>query len=134
MGKNKNEIDVIPIPTICRYCGSEVVFTSNAEIYGKEYGNGKCYLCRNCKAFVGVHTGTNIPLGTLANYTLRSARMLAHGYFDALWKEPTREMTRYDAYKWLANKMGLKLKETHIGLFEKEQCEKVVDLVKTRNK
>lgn len=40
-------------PTICRYCGSPVVFTSNAEIYGREYGDGKCYLCRNCKAFVG---------------------------------------------------------------------------------
>lgn len=28
-------------PKVCRYCGSPVVFTSNAEIYGKEYGNGK---------------------------------------------------------------------------------------------
>lgn len=27
-------------PTICRYCGSPVVYTSNAEIYGKEYGTG----------------------------------------------------------------------------------------------
>lgn len=55
-------IDLVEKPKLCRYCGHEVVFTSNAEIYGKEYGNGKCYLCRNCGAFVGVHTGTDIPL------------------------------------------------------------------------
>ncbi len=53
-------------PKVCRYCGSPVVFTSNAEIYGKEYGNGKCYLCRKCKAFVGVHTGTDIPLRNIS--------------------------------------------------------------------
>lgn len=53
-------------PKVCRYCGSPVVFTSNAEIYGKEYGNDKCYLCRKCKAFVGVHTGTDIPLRNIS--------------------------------------------------------------------
>ena len=52
MGKSKTKIDVLPIPETCRYCGNPVVYTSNSEIYGKEYGNGKCYLCRNCKAFV----------------------------------------------------------------------------------
>lgn len=132
MGKNKNEIDIIPIPTTCRYCGNGVVFTSNAEIYGREYGNGKCYLCRNCKAFVGVHTGTIIPLGTLANDALRKARNKAHNEFDKLWKQPTRIMKRLDAYKWLSKKMGLKLEETHIALFEIEQCEKVIELVKKK--
>lgn len=134
MGKSKNEIDIIPIPTRCRYCGREVVFTSNAEIYGKEYGNGKCYLCRNCKAFVGVHTGTTIPLGTLANDALRKARNKAHNEFDKLWKQPTRIMKRLDAYKWLSKEMGLKIEETHIALFEIEQCEKVVELVKKKIK
>lgn len=59
-------IDFMKKPHICRYCGHEVVFTSNAEIYGKEYGNGKCYLCKNCGAFVGVHTGTDIPLRNIS--------------------------------------------------------------------
>lgn len=71
-------------PTICRYCGSPVVYTSNAEIYGREYGNGKCYLCRNCRAFVGVHTGTDTPLGTLANDELRQYRKTAHYWFDQI--------------------------------------------------
>lgn len=129
---NIDRINKIPIPTKCRYCGNEVVLTSNAEIYGKEYGNGKCYLCRNCRAFVGIHTGTTIPLGTLANDELRKARNEAHKLFDKLWKQPTRIMTRYEAYKWLANKMNLKIKETHIALFEIEQCNQVIELIKEK--
>ena len=127
---NKNKIDIISIPKICRYCGSPVVYTSNAEIYGREYGNGKCYLCRNCKAYVGVHTGTQIPLGTLANKELRDIRHKAHNEFDQLWK--SNKMTRYNAYKWLANEMNLEIKKTHIGWFEKGQCLKVIELVKNK--
>ena len=132
MGKSKEEIDKLPIPIICRYCGNPVVYTSNAEIYGKEYGNGKCYLCRNCKAFVGVHTGTLIPLGTLANDELRKARKEAHYYFDKLWKEPTRIMKRNEAYYWLAKQLKIDKNKTHIAWFEIEQCKKVVELVKEK--
>ena len=134
MGKNKKEIDIISIPKECRYCGNPVVYTSNAEIYGREYGNGKCYLCRKCRAFVGVHTDTNIPLGTLANDKLRKARNRAHNYFDKLWKEPTRIMKRNDAYSWLSKQLGIKKQETHIAWFEIEQCDKTVELVKNKLK
>lgn len=115
-------------PTICRYCGSPVVYTSNAEIYGREYGEGRCYLCRNCRAFVGVHPGTDTPLGTLANEELRRYRKAAHFWFDKIWKSPTKITTRDKAYKWLSKELGLPKKETHIGMFEKEQCEKVMEI------
>jgi len=39
--QKENCCEAIP-PTVCDYCGSPVVFGSNAEIYGKEYGNGLC--------------------------------------------------------------------------------------------
>ena len=119
-------------PTICRYCGSPVVYTSNAEIYGKEYGTGKCYLCRNCREFVGVHPGTDTPLGTLANAELREWRKEAHFWFDRIWKKPTRITTRYNAYGYLARKMGLPREETHIGMFEIEQCKKVIEFSKEK--
>ena len=119
-------------PTICRYCGSPVVYTSNAEIYGKEYGTGKCYLCRNCRAFVGVHPGTDTPLGTLANEELREWRKEAHFWFDRIWKKPTRITTRYNAYGYLARKMGLPREETHIGMFEIAQCKKVIEFSKEK--
>ena len=119
-------------PIICRYCGSPVVYTSNAEIYGREYGEGKCYLCRNCRAFVGVHPGTDIPLGTLADEELRRYRKAAHFWFDKIWKSPTRITTRDKAYKWLSKELGLPKEETHIGMFEKEQCEKVMEISQKR--
>ena len=123
---------ILEKPTVCRYCGNSVVFTSNAEIYGKEYGNGKCFLCRNCGAFVGVHTETLTPLGTLANEELRKWRKKAHNEFDKLWKGKTREMTRYKAYGWLAKQMNLTRDETHIALFEIEQCKEVSKLLNNR--
>lgn len=119
-------------PTICRYCGSPVVYTSNAEIYGREYGEDRCYLCRNCRAFVGVHPGTDTPLGTLANEELRRYRKAAHFWFDKIWKSPTRITTRDKAYKWLSKELGLPKEETHIGMFEKEQCEKVMEISQRR--
>lgn len=119
-------------PTICRYCGSPVVYTSNAEIYGREYGEGKCYLCRNCRAFVGVHPGTDTPLGTLANEELRRYRKAAHYWFDQIWKQPLRITTRYKTYGWLAEQLGLPREKTHIGMFEKEQCEEIIRLSRKR--
>ena len=119
-------------PTICRYCGSPVVFTSNAEIYGREYGDGKCYLCRNCKAFVGVHPGTDTPLGTLANAELREWRKQAHYWFDQIWRKPLRITTRYKAYGWLAEQLHISREYTHNGMFEKEECEETIRLSKIR--
>ena len=117
---------MIEIPRICRYCGNPVVFTSNAEVYGKEYGNGKCYLCRNCGAYVGVHTGTCTPLGTMANDNLRMWRKFAHTEFDRLWKGPDRVTTRGNAYSKLAESLGLRKCDTHIALFEMEQCQQTI--------
>ena len=113
-------------PTICRYCRNKVIYTSNSKIYGKEYGNGKCYLCTNCGAYVGVHSGTDIPLGTLANDELRKYRKLAHFYFDKIWKGSKKIKTRKEAYKWLSQKLKISIKSTHIAMFEKEQCQQTI--------
>ena len=45
---------------------------------------------------------------------------------------PTRIMTRYKAYGWLANKMGLTREYTHIAMFEVEQCKQVIELSKKK--
>lgn len=45
----------------CDYCGRETEYVDSKVIYGKSYG--KIYLCRNCMAYVGVHKGTDKPLG-----------------------------------------------------------------------
>jgi len=111
-------------PTICRYCGEKVILTDSSVIYGKDYG--KIYLCTNCNAFVGVHKKSDKPLGTLANSILRIKRKETHQVFDKFWKD--KKMSRTEGYKWLSEQMGLPFKSTHIGYFELEECQKVIDL------
>ncbi len=66
---------------------------------------------------------------TPAGELLRQARIAAHDTFDALWKPPTRLMTRAEAYKWLGQMFGLTRAEAHIGLFNLKECELVIQFV-----
>lgn len=48
--------------------------------------------------------------------------------FDALMHE--RKWSRSEAYRWLAREMLIDREECHIGSFDKEQCGRVVEIVK----
>lgn len=110
----------------CQYCSGRALYIDSKVIYnGRSYG--MIYLCAPCKAFVGVHPGTDKPLGVLANSELRGWKMKAHRSFDQLWKSGI--MSRRKAYEWLAEKMNLPVKKTHIGYFQVIQCQEVVRLV-----
>ncbi len=111
----------------CPYCGNKAEYVDSAEIYGKSYG--MVYLCRPCDAYVGVHDGTDTPLGRLANRDLRRWRNRAHAAFDPLWQRGRYRRRRNDAYAWLAGKMGLTKEETHIAMFDVEQCKQVIQIM-----
>lgn len=111
---------------VCPYCKRRSVFVDSSEVYGTSYG--MIYLCRPCKAWVGVHKGTNKSLGRLANSNLREYKKEAHKYFDQIWK--SGKMTRHGAYKWLSNELHIKKEFTHIGMFNEETCQKVINLSK----
>ena len=111
----------------CPYCGKKAEYVDTIEIYGKSYG--MAYLCRPCDAFVGVHDGTDTPLGRLANRELRRWRNRAHAAFDPLWQLGPYRRRRNDAYAWLAGKMGLTKEETHIAMFNVEQCKQVIQIM-----
>lgn len=111
----------------CPYCGNKAEYVDSVEIYGKSYG--MVYLCRPCDAYVGVHDGTDIPLGRLANWELRRWRNRAHAAFDPLWQRGRYRRRRNDAYAWLAGKMGLTKEETHIAMFDVEQCKQVIQIM-----
>lgn len=113
------------IPTICHYCGGEVILCDSSVVYeGRSYGN--IYLCTNCRAYVGAHKATNKPLGTLADAPLRKKRIEAHAAFDAWWQ--AEEIDRTIAYRWLAEILGLPVKETHIARFDIDMCDKVIEI------
>lgn len=115
------------IPTICRYCGGRVKLTTAREIYDKS--DETIYLCTNCNAYVGCHKGTNRPLGKLANAMLRLKRRETHDTFDLFWR--SRGWTRNQAYIWLARTMCLKNDNAHIGNFEMDECEQVIQLCRS---
>ena len=65
-------------------------------------------------------------MGRLADAELRVRKSKAHAAFDPLWKE--FKIDRGECYKWLARKMDLSPLETHIGMFDMEQCAKVIQV------
>lgn len=91
-------------PTTCNLCGGKVIYTSNAQIYGKEYGSGKCYLCTSCGAYVGTHKPRpREALGLLADARMRAGKQMCHAIFDSKWKgKPKAHKKRQDLYRWLA--------------------------------
>ena len=89
------------------------------------------YLCTNCNAYVGTHKGTNKPLGRLANAVLRMKRRETHKVFDGYWQR--MNMTRSAGYKWLSNQLKLPKSKTHIGYFDMETCENVIQLCHAKN-
>ena len=112
----------MPAPTICRYCSGHVELVSNSEIYnGRSYGDWPyAYLCADCKAYVGLHPDTDIPLGTLAAPQLRKDRNTAKDAFHRVKEQ--RGFSRSLAYQWLAGKMGIEVGVCHFGWFEQDDC------------
>lgn len=85
------------------------------------------YVCGNypeCDAYVRVHAGTNIPVGSLANHELRSLRRTAHQYFDQLHQSGM--MSKQNAYQWLADLISAPLSEAHIGYLGEYYCSQVI--------
>lgn len=107
---------------ICPYCKGGTEFVDSSVIYGKSYG--MIYLCRKCDAYCGVHKGTKVSLGRLANKELRHWKKEAHKYFDATWK---KKRNRSEMYARLAKHLELPPEYCHIGMFSIETCKKVIE-------
>ena len=110
----------------CPYCGRPASLVTGKEIYPhrSDLNHLNFYQCKPCAAYVGTHKGTFKPLGRLANAELRKAKIAAHAAFDPIWR--SNNMSRGAAYKWLANQLGMTRDECHIGMFDLDQCQKVI--------
>lgn len=116
-------------PPICNYCNTPAKCVDSREVYRRWYG--WLWLCKPCDAYVGCHGQTKQPLGRLANKELREAKKAAHAAFDPLWQR-NDGMSRTRAYRWLAESLGLTLAKAHIGMFDVDQCRRVVELCEAR--
>ncbi|MBI6550691.1 zinc-finger-containing protein, partial [Xenorhabdus lircayensis] len=66
--------DPLTIPTKCRYCCGHVTIAHHTEVFRRILNNSRwpwLYVCNSCDARVGMHPGTDIPLGTLADRPTR---------------------------------------------------------------
>lgn len=129
----------LPLPDfrVCPYCGSPAVFRdSSAHLYhGKDWG--PVWECEPCKAWVGCHKGSSVPLGRLANQELRRAKHRAHAAFDPIWQAMLKfgidqGIARGATYGWLATALSIPPSHCHIGMFDVETCDRVVALCQAK--
>lgn len=115
---------------ICNYCSQEAKRVTGKETYPHrpDLFHKIIYECKPCDASVGCHPGTDKPLGSLANRKLRSKRRAAHAVFDPLWK--SGRMPRQRAYQWLADLLEIHRTKCHIGMFDEETCQLVINFCK----
>lgn len=119
--------DPLPIPSECNMCGGNVRIATHDEIYGMDYGDWPwVYFCDACGSYVGMHSSTNIPLGTLADKETRCARSDCKKPFNDLWKKGF--MTRTEAYKWLAEKLNIPISKCHFGFFTAQMCNQAKEI------
>lgn len=116
---------------LCMECGSKTVRVRGSVIYPhrRDLHRKWFYKCK-CGAYCGCHNGTVAPLGLPCGPETRAARMDAHAAFDRLWR--SGEMSRSEAYRWLAGVLGLSLDDCHIGKMNKAQALAVVAAVREK--
>lgn len=115
----------------CPYCGAHAVLQKGSFVHGDKSKEEYLYVCSNyprCDAYVGVHAGTKIPKGTLANGDLRNKRIKTHKMFDKVWK--SKLMTKKEAYRWMTYVMGLPCEMAHIGSFSDYRCDELTKICK----
>ncbi len=124
MGKIK---DALPAPTACDNCNSKnIKLTTNDAVYGRQFGDWPwCYFCIDCRAAVGCHKDTNIPLGKMGDKATRQLRLKAHEVFDKIWQE--RLLSREGAYRWLATCLRIELPNCHMSWLDKNQLEQAIE-------
>lgn len=117
----------------CPHCSKPAELVDGAAIYpGRDdLAAKKFWRCVPCGSHVGCHPGTNRPLGDLAQPMVRRARTAAQAAFDRLWKAKMRRdnvskhEARGAAYKWLADKLEIKVENCHIGMMDAQTARRV---------
>lgn len=125
---------LLPPPVACDSCGRDTVTyttynqwpdTSERAAWSR-WGDNRLYGCSACGARVGVHKGTNNPLGYMADRETRTARRACKPVFI----EATQVVfhgNKNKAYAWLSKVMGLPPSKTHWAMFNATQCHEARD-------
>ena len=63
----------------------------------------------------------------MATAAIRVARKTAKAQFNVLWEGG--QMSRTDAYAWLAGALGIPVAACHFGWFDEAQCARAVEVL-----
>ena len=113
----------------CPYCGSQAFLRPASVVHEHTAPGEEVYVCARfpaCNAYVSAHRDSHLPMGTLADKSLRIKRRQAHIALNRLWEQGL--MTRKVASRRLQVQLGLPESEAHIGRFSAYRCEQVIDL------
>lgn len=121
---------VVGLP--CTECGGTTHVLGNGrrayphrpDLYSKSF-----WFCA-CGAFVGCHPGTTNALGSPAGKVTKWARSAAHAAFDPIWKG--RQMSRSEAYRWLADALGIEPRDCHISQMDGDLARRAAAVCKAR--
>ena len=91
----------------------------------RERKQGNEYECLDCGAKVRCHTGTNSPLGLMADSYTRSLRIKAHNAIDHFYK--SGYITRTDLYKLINRKFERRGREFHISRLSTKELEQLIE-------
>lgn len=112
----------------CPYCGAQATLRPSTVVYHDRARPGEhLYVCDRypqCDAYVCAHKKTLLPMGTLANASLRRKRILAHRAFNRLWEEGTME--KWQAYQWMQAKFSLRRDQAHIAMMSEYMCDQLI--------
>lgn len=115
------------IPPPCSYCDSKARLVMEGDAtYPFTSPLGPAWICRPCDAYIACYQGSEIPLGTLANASLRERRQQAQAALAVHWRAQSR--SRSHLYSWLAQKLGVPRSKAHISLMDEAGCARVIGL------
>ena len=125
--KKKKKTKTAQRRILCPKCGAMAILRPASEIYGDPRRTDRLYVCSNypkCRSYVSTYPGTNVPMGVLADGDLRNLRIQAHRKFDEVWK--TGIMSRENAYRWMADRLGISMRDAHIAMFGEYRCRELI--------
>ena len=132
--QDKHGLDPILTGQICPYCNCKTELVSGGDIYKgtNQYNAYRFFRCvLNRDHYIGTYASGR-SLGRLADKELRRKKMEAHQIFDTLWKaSPPFFPSRFLAYQWLSVQMNVSQELTHIGMFDVDQCNRVIQVCET---
>lgn len=130
-------VKALPQP-LCDYCGARATLSRYGEAgYPYREDHGVLWICVACEAWIGTHARStrNLPLGRLADASLRDAKSRLHDALEPLVAGKVRRdgvnafEARGKAIRWVAAELAFEPVPATIHQLSLDQCEKAIQHV-----